>query len=316
MKSENFKSLIGSGAVLLLVAVLGFAQPSVSYAAEADARTQIQSQASFAGIGLTDAGDNAGEKAGAVSSEVAAADDEESDNDPLEALNRFIFEFNEILQDVILRPVTKFYNKNVNVTVRQGIGNFLNNLSSPVIFVNDLLQGELNRALTTFGRAFINTTIGMGGIADVAAELGIEGHDEDFGQTLGVYGVGEGFYLVLPIFGPSNPRDAIGKLVIDGYFDPIGLWLDNTDQTEVIYSLMAARGIDEYAGIVDELNQVKKTSVDYYAAVRSLYRQKRKAEINNGSILELPPIPDLSYDMTPEDFDQSLANVNQPSPAQ
>lgn len=316
MKSENFKSLIGSGAVLLLVAVLGFAQPSVSYAAEADARTQIQSQAGFAGVGLTDAGDNAGEKAGAVSSEVAVADDEESDNDPLEALNRFIFEFNEILQDLILRPVSKFYNENVNVTVRQGIGNFLNNLSSPVIFVNDLLQGELNRALTTFGRAFINTTIGMGGIADVAAELGIEGHDEDFGQTLGVYGVGEGFYLVLPIFGPSNPRDAIGKLVVDGYFDPIGLWLDNTDQTEVIYSLMAARGIDEYAGIVDELNQVKKTSVDYYAAVRSLYRQKRKAEINNGSILELPPIPDLSYDMTPEDFDQSLANVNQPSPAQ
>ena len=212
--------------------------------------------------------------------------------------------------------MAKFYNKNVNVTVRHGISNFLNNLSSPVIFVNDLLQGELDRALTTFGRAFINTTIGMGGIADVASELGIEGHDEDFGQTLGVYGVGEGFYLVLPIFGPSNPRDAIGKLVVDSYFDPIGLWLDNTDQTEIIYSLMAAKGIDEYASIVDELNQVKKTSVDYYAAVRSLYRQKRKAEISNGSILELPPIPDLSYDMTPEDFAQSLANVNQPSLAQ
>ncbi len=310
MTSENFKSLIGSGAALLLVVVLGFAQPSASYAAEAEARTQ----AGFVGVSLADAGEKAG--AITVSSEVAASGDEESDNDPLEPLNRFIFEFNEILQDVILRPVAKFYNENVNVTVRQGISNFLNNLSSPVIFVNDLLQGELDRALTTFGRALINTTIGMGGIADVASELGIERHDEDFGQTLGVYGIGEGFYLVLPIFGPSNPRDAIGKLVVDSYFDPIGLWLDNTDQDEAIYSLMAAKGIDEYAGIVDELNQVKKTSVDYYAAVRSLYRQKRKAEINNGSILELPPIPDLSYDMTPEDFDQSLANVNQPSPAQ
>ena len=312
MISENFKSLIGSGAVLLLVAVLGFAQPSASYAAEAEARTQ----AGFVGVNFADAGEKSGEKSGPISSELAAADDEESVNDPLEALNRFIFEFNEILQDIVLRPVAKFYNENVNVTVRHGISNFLNNLSSPVIFVNDLLQGELDRALTTFGRAFINTTIGMGGIADVASELGIEGHDEDFGQTLGVYGVGEGFYLVLPIFGPSNPRDAIGKLVVDSYFDPIGLWLDNTDQDEVIYSLMAARGIDEYASIVDELNQVKKTSVDYYAAVRSLYRQKRKAEISNGSILELPPIPDLSYDMTPEDFAQSLANVNQPSLAQ
>lgn len=312
MTSVFFKSLIHSGAVLLLAAVLGFALPSASYAAEAEARTQ----AGFVGVSLADAGEKAGEKAGAVSSEVAASDDEESDNDPLEGLNRFIFEFNEILQDVILRPVTKFYNENVNVTVRQGISNFLDNLSSPVIFVNDILQGELDRALTTFGRAFINSTLGMGGIADVASELGIEGHDEDFGQTLGVYGVGEGFYLVLPIFGPSNPRDAIGKLVVDSYFDPIGLWLDNTDQTEIIYSLMAAKGIDEYAGIVDELNQVKKTSVDYYAAVRSLYRQKRKAEINNGSTLDLPPIPDLSYDITPEDFDQSLANVNQPSPVQ
>ncbi len=106
MTSENFKSLIGSGAALLLVAVLGLAQPSISYAAEAEARTQAQAQAGFVGAVLADADVKAGEKAGAVSGEVAAADDEESDNDPLEALNRFIFEFNEILQDVFLRPVT------------------------------------------------------------------------------------------------------------------------------------------------------------------------------------------------------------------
>ena len=301
---QKFKSLIGSGAALLLVAVLGLAQPSVSYAAEAEAQTQT----GFVDVSLADAG--------AVSKEVAASGNEEAVNDPLESLNRVIFDFNEFFQDVILRPVSKFYNENVNVNVRQGISNFLNNLSSPVIFVNDILQGELDRALTTFGRAFINTTIGMAGIADVASEMDIERHEEDFGQTLAVYGVGEGFYLVLPIFGPSSPRDAVGKLLVDSYFDPIGLWLDNTDRDEVIYALFAAKGIDEYAGIVDELNQVKKTSVDYYAAVRSLYRQKRKAEINNGSILELPPIPDLSYDVTPERFDQSLANVNQPSPAQ
>ena len=134
--------------------------------------------------------------------------------------------------------------------------------------------------------------------------------------------MGEGFYLVLPIFGPSSPRDAIGKFVIDSYLDPLGLWLDNTDRQNIEYALAGADGLDEYAGIVDELNQVKKTSVDYYAAVRSLYRQKRKTEINNGSFLELPPIPDLSYGITPpelsygitpEDFDQPLAGVNPPA---
>jgi phospholipid-binding lipoprotein MlaA len=228
-------------------------------------------------------------------------------------MTRAIFDFNEVIQDAFLRPISKFYNENVNVTVRQGITNFLNNLSSPVIFANDLLQGELERAVTTFGRAFINSTIGILGLADVATELGIERHEEDFGQTLAVFGMGEGFYLVLPIFGPSNPRDAVGKLAVDSYLDPLGLWLDNTDRENIQFTLTGANGLDEYAGIVDELDQVKKTSVDYYAAVRSLYRQKRKSEIRNGSILELPPIPDLSYSITPEDFNQPLAGVNPPT---
>ena len=228
-------------------------------------------------------------------------------------MNRLIFDFNEGLQDGILRPLAYFYNETVNATVREAISNFLDNLSTPVILANDLLQGEFERALKTLTRALVNSSFGMGGIADIAGELGLERHDEDFGQTLAVYGVGEGFYLVLPVFGPSSPRDAIGKLAVDSYLDPLGLWLDNTDRDEILYGLAAAKGLDQYAGIVDELNQVKKTSVDYYAAIRSLYRQKRKAEILNGSTLDLPPIPDLSYNAVPEDFDQPLAVVNQPS---
>lgn len=285
---KKLKSVTWPGALLMAVLAFGLTAPVTSFAA-----------------GLAE-GDS-------THVNLAQASEEEAVNDPLESMNRAIFDFNEVLQDVLLRPIAKFYNATVNVTVRQGISNFLNNLSSPVIFANDLLQGEFERALTTFGRAFINTTIGIVGLADVATELGIESHDEDFGQTLAVYGMGEGFYLVLPIFGPSSPRDAIGKLVIDSYLDPLGLWLDNTDRENIQYTLTGAEGLDEYAGIVEELNQVKKTSVDYYAAVRSLYRQKRKAEINNGSILELPPIPDLSYDITPEDFDQPLAGVNPPA---
>lgn len=285
---KKLKSVTWPGALLMAVLAFGLTAPATSFAA---------------GLAEGDSGNV----------NLAQASGEEAVNDPLESMNRVIFDFNEVLQDVLLRPIAKFYNATVNVTVRQGISNFLDNLSSPVIFANDLLQGEFERALTTFGRAFINTTIGIVGLADVASELGIERHDEDFGQTLAVYGMGEGFYLVLPIFGPSSPRDTIGKFVIDSYLDPLGLWLDNTDRDNIQYTLTGAEGLDEYAGIVDELNQVKKTSVDYYAAVRSLYRQKRKAEINNGSILELPPIPDLSYGITPEDFDQPLAGVNPPA---
>jgi phospholipid-binding lipoprotein MlaA len=286
---KKLKSITWPVALLMAVLAFGLAVPEISFAASM-------------------------EETDSVHVTLAQASGEETVNDPLESLNRGIFEFNEGLQDVLLRPIAKFYNANVNLTVRQGISNFLDNLSSPVIFANDLLQGEFERALTTFGRAFINTTIGIVGFADVASEWGIERHDEDFGQTLAVYGMGEGFYLVLPIFGPSSPRDAIGKFVIDSYLDPLGLWLDNTDRQNLEYTLAGAEGLDEYAGIVDELNQVKKTSVDYYAAVRSLYRQKRKTEINNGSILELPPIPDLSYGTTPEDFDQPLAGFNPLAP--
>ena len=286
---KKLKSITWPVALLMAVLAFGLAVPETSFAASM-------------------------EETDSVHVTLAQASGEEAVNDPLESLNRSIFEVNEGLQDVLLRPIAKFYNANVNLTVRQGISNFLDNLSSPVIFANDLLQGEFERALTTFGRAFINTTIGIVGFADVAAsEFGIERHSEDFGQTLAVYGMGEGFYLVLPIFGPSSPRDAIGKFVIDPYLDPLGLWLGNTDRQNIQYTLAGANGLDQYAGIVDELNQVKKTSVDYYAAVRSLYRQKRKTEINNGSIFELPPIPDLSYGITPEDFDQPLAGVNPPA---
>ena len=276
-------------AVLVAVLASGFVAPAVSYAGSV-------------------------EKPAAQSETLAAAGDEEEVNDPLESMNRVIFEFNEVIQDAFLRPVTTFYNQNVPPNFREGLSNFLDNLSSPVIFANDILQGEFERALQTFGRFFVNSTFGILGLADVAAELGVEPHDEDFGQTLGSYGMGEGFYLVLPIFGPSNPRDAVGKFLVDGYFDPINLYLDNIDEDDVILVRGAIEGLDEYAGIVDELNQVKKTSVDYYAAVRSLYRQKRKTEINNGSILELPPIPDLGYNTTPEDFDQPLAGVETPKP--
>ncbi len=108
--------------------------------------------------------------------------------------------------------------------------------------------------------------------------------------------MGEGVYLVLPLFGPSNPRDAVGKLFVDNYFDPLGLYLSNIDHKPAMYARTAVEGVDEYGSVMDELDQVKKTSIDFYAALRSMYRQKRKAEINNGEEFDLPPIPDLSLE--------------------
>ena len=220
-------------------------------------------------------------------------------NDPLEPLNRGIFAFNEAFLQYVLGPVARAYKENLPEPVRTAVNNVLSNLASPVYFANELLQGKPDKAMEVFGRFLLNTTAGMGGIRDVAADHGWERRKEDFGQTLGVWGVGEGFYLVIPIFGPSNPRDAIGKLVVDSYLDPFGMWADNTDREYAIYSRTVVDGVDIYAGIMDELDEIRKTSIDYYAAVRSMYRQRRQAEIRDGRPGDLPPIPDISYEAVP-----------------
>ncbi len=229
-------------------------------------------------------------------------------NDPLESVNRVIFEFNEIVYTNLFTPVAKTYNNVFPATFRLGLSNVIDNISSPVTFVNDILQLELNRALTTFARFLVNSTIGMVGMADVASTIGLEQHTEDFGQTLGSYGVGEGLYLVLPLLGPNNPRDAIGKYLVDPYFDPLGLYLSNTDRDNERMARMGVGALDEYSGIVNELEQIKKTSVDYYAAIRSLYRQKRLTEISNGRDEGLPSIPNYDLNFAP-DKSNSIAGV-------
>ncbi|MCB2101071.1 MAG: VacJ family lipoprotein [Rhodobacterales bacterium] len=217
-------------------------------------------------------------------------------NDPLEPINRVFFQFNEAVQTILLRPVATFYTAFIPPPIRDVVGSVLENLNEPVYFVNNLLQGDTKRAGITLERFVINSTFGLGGTWDAAATHGLEVQEEDFGQTLAVWGMGEGFYLVLPLFGPSNPRDAVGKLVVDRYFDPLGLYLSNTDRDAESWSRTAVSGVHEYAGVMDELDQIRKTSIDYYAALRSMYRQKRESEISNGAPSDLPPIPDLSYE--------------------
>lgn len=224
-------------------------------------------------------------------------------NDPLETFNRNIFEFNEFLQKYLLRPLAEAYKFILPDFLEEGVHNILLNLRAPVILANDILQFEGGRALETVERFLINSTIGVAGFMDVAADMGIPGHNEDFGQTLGSWGVGEGFYLVLPLLGPSNPRDAIG-LVADLFLDPLTQWADNSNRDEINYARTGVTAVDIYSRVMDDLKKLKETSIDYYAAVRSITRQRREAEIRNRAS-EGAPLPNIRYDfsagLTPDD---------------
>ena len=211
-------------------------------------------------------------------------------NDPYEPLNRGVFEFNLALDKAILKPIAFVYKEAVPDPFRNMIRNFLDNLRSPIILANDLLQGEWDRAGSTLFRFTMNSTFGILGINDLAGEVGFEQHDEDFGQTMAVWGVDDGPFLMLPILGPSNPRDAMGRLV-DFLFDPLtyyGGW-------EFGLARFATDAVDTRARRYDTINELERTSLDFYAAVRSLHRQRRKDEISNGVPQAEEPLPMMSF---------------------
>lgn len=241
-----------------------------------------------------------------------SVNDGSGDNDPFEGFNRAMFSFNQEFYDIVLGPLSDVYNI-LPAHARSMIGGVLSNLSSPLIFINDVLQGEPVRAFDTARRFMVNTIFGFGGIADVATSFGIEEHDEDFGQTLAVWGAGEGFYLVLPILGPSNPRDAIGRFLVDPWIDPVGIYLDNHGDDDWIYVRYGVNAVHDFSIIKEELKQLENVSVDYYAAVRSLYRQKRNVAISNGDEMDLPSIPDFEFgDFQQDPFsDPDLGSVDQ-----
>ena len=224
-------------------------------------------------------------------------------NDPIEPANRGIFEFNLFLDRALFRPVTALYRTIAPETVREFIHNFLQNLRTPVILANDLLQGEPSRGGDTTMRFVINSTIGVLGFGDPATAMGFEQHDEDFGQTLAVWGAGEGPYLMIPIFGPSNPRDAVGK-VVDFFLDPINWWDSKEGLDSVLWGRTVMSGIDTRDQLWDVLDDLEKSSIDFYASIRSLYRQRRNDEITNGEGLDDKPPPGFSGDFEIADPDQ------------
>lgn len=224
-------------------------------------------------------------------------------NDPLEPMNRAIFGFNETVDHLVLRPAGEAYNA-MPQFAQDAVRNFLRNLKSPVILLNDLLQGNTKAASDTLGRFMFNTLAGAGGIIDVAGDAGIEYHPEDFGQTLAVWGVSEGPYLVLPLLGPSNLRDTTG-LVVDSVADPVNHVARNADEDWVPFTRVAVEGIDFRARNLKTIDDLRDTSIDFYATVRSLYRQHRNNLINNGAAeTVVPGSSDLNLDDELEDEDQ------------
>ena len=214
--------------------------------------------------------------------------------DPFEPVNRAIFSFNNVADRVILEPVAKGYKK-LPSPIQSGISNFLSNLRAPLVVVNQLLQGQGENAIQSSGRFIINSTVGLLGVFDVAEKIGIEEKEEDFGQTLATWGVGDGFYIVLPLFGPSNMRDTSGML-ITMVTDPINAYAVSEGEAWLVPMRTAANAVDQRSKIIDEVNALRDNSVDYYAAVRSSYYQNRKAAIANLDDSELTPLPLISIE--------------------
>ena len=201
--------------------------------------------------------------------------------DPFEKENRALFDVSIQLDRAAIRPVAVAYRDVIPSGVRDSIRNFLNNLNSPIVFANDVLQGDVDRAGTTLIRLGVNTTVGIGGLFDPATGFGYQRHTNDFGETLGTYGLGEGPYLFIPLLGPSNARDLTG-FGVDFLFDPFtyyplreNFWWQ-TGRT-------ALDDIDLRARNIETLDEVEKTSLDFYASVRSLYHQAREAQIRHGA---------------------------------
>jgi phospholipid-binding lipoprotein MlaA len=210
-------------------------------------------------------------------SDPANADDTDSDNDPAEGVNRAIFKANLAADHAVMRPVAQAYSDHVPEAVQTGIHNVVQNLKEPAVAVNDLLQGNVNHAWRAVERLAVNTTVGAAGVVDVAAKWGLPPHKADFGQTLAVWGVEEGPFVELPLLGASNPRDAVGTAV-DLALNPL-TFVGAAPATYAGVATGGANVLDTRVQHLRDLDELERNSLDYYATLRSVYRQHREAEI-------------------------------------
>ena len=221
-------------------------------------------------------------------------------NDPLEDTNRAIFDFNQMVDRHVLVPVAEAYRTVLPEPVRDSLRDFLRNLRAPLIFANNALQGDFEHAGQTFARFTLNSTLGVGGLIDVAGRWGqLPYHEQDLGVTFGVWGIPEGPYLVIPVLGPSDPRDLVGQTA-EGFGDPFNKLVTGNPYT--LYWIPFVRGgvsgIDQRSRYIETLSDIERTSLDYYATIRSLYRQRRAALVH-GQRENLPPPASFSRNNNP-----------------
>jgi len=209
-------------------------------------------------------------------------------HDPWEKTNRDVFAFDVWVEHHVAEPVDTGYRKVVPKPAREGVHNFTTNLHEPIVLANDLLQGDGKKAAHTLGRIVINSTIGLAGLIDVAAKVGIPYHDNDFGITLGQGGIAEGSYLVLPFVGPMPPRDLLGSAV-DAAFDVFN-YTRFHDKNTFLFVRTGLRVLDTVDMNRDQFDTIERSSIDFYATTRNLYRQSRDAAIrgDNSNITQLP----------------------------
>jgi phospholipid-binding lipoprotein MlaA len=205
-------------------------------------------------------------------------------NDPLESYNRVMYKVNQSADRIILKPAAKVYDAVLPAPISHGVSNFFSNLNEITVIINDLLQFKFGQAMDDLGRFGLNTTVGIGGLFDVAGHAGYEKNNEDFGQTLGVWGAGSGAYVVLPIFGPRTTRDTVG-LVADWYTNPITY----IDHDETRYAFWALFALDKRSNLLKAEKVLDEAALDEYTYVRDAYLQHRQNLVYDGN----PPEEDF-----------------------
>jgi len=216
--------------------------------------------------------------------------------DPIEGFNRAMFSFNDGLDTVIVKPVAQGYDAVLPSPVKTGVTNFFGNIADVFIAVNNLLQGKVPDAASDAGRVVVNSTVGILGLVDVASNIGLEKHEEDFGQTFGRWGVGPGAYVVIPVFGPRTARDTVG-LVLDVKADPIA----NINHIPTRNTLLAVRLVSDRANLLPADKVIEEAALDKYSYIRDAYLQHRRSLVYDGN----PPREDM--DAAAEQVEQPVA---------
>jgi phospholipid-binding lipoprotein MlaA len=238
---------------IALLAVLAFAPTAPALAADPAPETETTDAAATAGSG--------------------------ADYDPWQRMNRGIFWLNDRADHYVLEPVAKGWDVIMPEPAETSVSNFFTNLRFPVVMLNNVLQGKPGDAAIDVGRFMVNTTFGIGGLFDPATIWGLERHSEDFGQTLGVWGAQSGPYIMLPLLGPSNARDTVGRAG-DWFINPLNDCCISTDERVAIFGTSA---VSEREANIEVIDDLRANSLDLYATVRTVYTQRRDTEIRNGA---------------------------------